>query len=217
MLFTRPTGHRHHYWRVFFVALLVAVVVGAVVTLLFPGFAGLFVLGLYCIPTNSIFPLPHEPGILYFARLYDPLWISITATAASSIMAFADYAMVEAAMKHPRIASIKNTRLFQWALRWMKRWPFAIVALFSFIPLPITIIRILAPASHYPIGRYILAQAVGRLPRFYALALIGHFFEIPTWVLIALFVALFALFFLTGRSSRDPSSQAPVSQERITT
>ena len=124
-------------------------------------------------------------------------------------MAFADYAMVEAAMKHPRIASIMTTRLFKWALRWMKRWPFAIVALFSFIPLPITIIRILAPASHYPILRYIVAQAVGRLPRFYLLALIGHFLEVPAWALIAMFVALFALFFLTGRSSAAEPTAKP--------
>jgi membrane protein YqaA with SNARE-associated domain len=197
------TPHPRRYWRSFFVGLAALAAIGGVATLIAPKLLGLFVLGLYCIPTNSVFPLPHEPGILYFAKFYDPIWIALVATAASTITSFADYAMVGAAMKHPRLAGVQGSRLFRWAVKWMKRWPFAIVVLFSLTPLPITVIRILAPASGYPIARYIVAQAVGRLPRFALLAWLGHELQVPTWVLIAMFVVLLGLFWLSGRS-REP-------------
>lgn len=186
-------------WRTFAWSLIAFAAVGLVVALAAPELSGLVILGLYCVPTNSIFPLPHEPGVLYFAPLYAPLAIALVATAASVITSFADYAMVEAAMRHPRIGAVQHTRLFRWAVKWMRRWPFAIVALFSLTPLPITVVRILAPASGYPIGRYIAAQIVGRIPRFYALAWLGQTVHFPSWVLVAMFVLLLAMFFLTGR------------------
>jgi uncharacterized membrane protein YdjX (TVP38/TMEM64 family) len=107
--------------------------------------------------------------------------------------------MVGAAMRHRALASTRNSRLFQWALRWMRRFPFAIIVLFSFTPLPISIVRILAPAVEYPIRRYVLAQVVGRLPRFYILAFIGHTFVIPTWVLLALVGALLMSVVMSAR------------------
>jgi membrane protein YqaA with SNARE-associated domain len=190
------------YWRAFFIALAAFVAVTGVLALVVPDLRGLFVLGLYCIPTNSIFPLPHEPGVLYFADLYSPLAIALVATAASTVASLADYALVRAAMNHPRLGACQHTRLFRWAVQWMQRYPFAIVVLFALTPLPISVIRILAPASGYPIGRYLVAQAVGRLPRFFLLAWLGSALHFPTWVLALMFVALLGTFWLTGRAPR---------------
>jgi membrane protein YqaA with SNARE-associated domain len=196
-------SHRRTHWRSFYLCLCAIALAGAVMVLVVPRLAGLFLLGLYCIPTNSIFPLPHEPGVLYFAQFYDPLWIAIAATVASVVMSFADYAMVEAWMRHPRLGAVQHSRLFKWAVRWMKRWPFAIIVLFSLTPLPISVVRILAPASGYPVSRYIAAQIVGRLPRFYALAWLGAAIQFPTWALVAIFVATVGLFWLSTRSQAD--------------
>jgi membrane protein YqaA with SNARE-associated domain len=202
--------NRTRYWRWFFGGLAALAVAGALAVTLFPKLGGLYLLALYCVPTNSIFPLPHEPGVLYFAQHYDPLSITLVATAASVITSFADYAMVEAWMRHPRLGAVQHTRLFRWAVRWMKRWPFAIVALFSLVPfLPISVVRILAPASGYPIWRYIAAQVVGRLPRFYALAWLGHTIEFPVWTLIAIFALTVAMMWFSGRGAeeRDPEDE----------
>jgi membrane protein YqaA with SNARE-associated domain len=191
---------RKRYWRAFLIGVGAIAVPGAVLVLAVPRAAGLFLLALYCIPTNSIFPLPHEPGVLYFAQTFDPLWIALVATAASVVTSFADYAMVEAWMRHPRLGAVQHTYIFRWAVTWMKRWPFAIVVLFSLTPLPISVVRILAPASGYPIGRYIAAQVIGRLPRFYALAWLGAAFEFPPWMLVAIFVSTVGLFYVTSRA-----------------
>jgi membrane protein YqaA with SNARE-associated domain len=193
------TSERRRYWTAFVLALATIAVAGGVLMLVEPSATGLVLLTAYCIPTNSILPLPHEPGLLYFAQSYDPIWISLCATTASAVTSFADYALVEAWLRHPRLGAIQHARLFRWAVRWMRRWPFAIVVVFSAAPLPISVVRILAPASSYPISRYVVAQAIGRLPRFYAVAWLGSAVAIPPWVLAATFVLTFGLLLVSNR------------------
>lgn len=187
------------WWRAFLVALAAYAIAGGVVLALVPDLAGVFLLGAYCIPANSVVPIPHEPAVLFFARFYDPLWIAAAATVGSIIASFADYALVGAAMRHRAFASTRSSRPFQWAMRWMRRFPFAIIVLFSFTPLPISVVRILAPAVAYPIARYVAAQVIGRFPRFLILGYIGHTFVIPTWVLLVMFVALLGSILASAR------------------
>lgn len=181
----------------FFLALCAVAAGGLAIVTVFPRLAGLYLLGLYCIPSNSILPIPHEPGVLYMARFYPPFAIAIAATLASAVVAFADYGLVEAAMRHPRIQGARDARMMRWAVRWMTRFPFAIIVAFSLVPvLPIAVVRALAPMSGYPLRRYIAALVVGRLPRFYLLAWLGRAVLIPTWVLVLVTVGTFALMFV---------------------
>lgn len=191
----------NRYWRAFLLCLAGCAVAGAAIVWLAPGHAGLFLLTLYAIPSNSFIPIPHEPGILYLAQWYHPLWVALAGTIGAVIVSFADYAVVEAALKHPKISGAREARLFRWAIKWMTRYPFAIIVLFTLTPLPIYVVRLLAPASGYPIGRYVLAQIVGRFPRFLALAWIGHVVHIPGWVLVLMFVALLAAMWLGSRGT----------------
>jgi uncharacterized membrane protein YdjX (TVP38/TMEM64 family) len=71
------------------------------------------------------------------------------------------------------------------------------------------VVRILAPASGYPISRYITAQIIGRLPRFYVLAWLGAAIEFPTWFLVSVFVATVGMFWLTSRSRGELEAPAP--------
>ena len=190
----------NHWWRAFLLALAAYAVLGMVVLAFVPDLAGVFLLGAYCIPANSVVPIPHEPAILYFAKFYDPFWCALAGTIGSLIACYSDYAMVGAAMRHRALAKTRNSRLFQWSTKWMKRYPFLITVLFSFTPLPIAVVRILAPAVEYNVRRYMLAQIVGRFPRFYILAWIGHTVMIPTWIIIALGIVLLAGFFLGARA-----------------
>jgi len=191
----------NHWWRAFLLALAAYAVLGMLVLAFVPDFAGVFLLGAYCIPANSVIPFPHEPALLYFAKFYHPFWCALAGTIGSLIACYADYAMVGAAMKHRALKSTRESRLFQWSTKWMRRYPFAITVLFSFLPLPISIVRILAPAVDYSVRRYMVAQIVGRFPRFYILAYIGHTFAIPTWAIILLGMGLVFTFFLSARST----------------
>lgn len=193
----------NHWWRAFLLALAAYAVVGMLVLALVPDLAGVFLLGAYCIPANSVVPIPHEPAMLYFAKYYHPFWCALAGTVGSLIACFADYAMVGAALRHRALASTRNSPLFQWSTKWMRRYPFAITVLFSFLPLPISIVRILAPAVEYSVRRYMLAQIVGRFPRFYILAWIGYTVQLPTWVIVCLGFGLVFTFFLSGGSAEE--------------
>ena len=197
-------------WRAFVIALAIYAVLGGAIILFAKDLAGLFLLGLYCIPSNSVLPIPHEPGVLYFAKFYDPVWIAVAGTIGSVIVSFADYGLIEAAMRHPRVKGASEARLFRWAVRWMTKRPFAIIVLFSLVPvLPISVIRALAPASGYPLRRYIAAQIVGRFPRFYLLAWFGQIVMIPTWILIAATVGLAVLMYVTAKPPVEDDEEDP--------
>ena len=187
---------------------MAAAIVGGVVLAFAPDLAGVFLLGLYCVPANSVVPIPHEPAMLFFARYYDPAWIALAGTIGSLIACFSDYAMVKAAFRNRALASMASSRMYRWAARWMRRYPFAITVLFSFLPLPIAVIRVLAPATDFPIRRYMLAQVIGRFPRFYLLAWIGHALPIPTWLILALTAVMLASMFF-GRTEDSETAEQP--------
>jgi membrane protein YqaA with SNARE-associated domain len=189
------------HWRMFFVALAACAAVGTVIVALAPRFAGIFLLTIYCIPSNSVLPIPHEPAVLYFARFYHPVWVALAGTIGTVVVSFADYAVVEAAMRHPRVSGATEKALFKWALKWMVRYPFWIIVLFSLTPLPMAVVRILAPASRYPVGRYVAAQIVGRFPRFLLLAWIGHAFVMPAWLLVVMMGVMVGSMWLASRGS----------------
>jgi membrane protein YqaA with SNARE-associated domain len=193
----------NHWWRAFVLALAAYAVIGVLVLAFVPDLAGVFLLGAYCIPANSVIPLPHEPAMLYFAKFYDPFWCALAGTLGSMIAIYSDYALVGAAMRHRALTKTRESRLFQWSTKWMRRYPFAITVLFSFVPLPISIVRILAPAVQYSVRRYMLAQIVGRFPRFYMLAWIGHTVMIPTWIIIGLGIVLVVSFFFGSKAVED--------------
>jgi membrane protein YqaA with SNARE-associated domain len=205
----RPPGYRrlrrvklNRHWRAFLIALSVCAALGLAVVSFAPQLAGLFLLCIYNIPANSILPVPHEPAILYFAKFYHPALVALAATAGSVAVSFADYGIVEAAMNHPRIAGAREARLFRWAVKWMMRFPFWTLVLFSFIPvLPIYVVRVLAPASGYPSRRYVLALIVGRYPRFLALAWLGRTIDLPTWVIVAMLVLLISFTVIASRKT----------------
>lgn len=181
------------YWRGFFLALCAAIACGVVILVAFPEASGLYLLGLYSVPTNSMIPLPHEPGVLYFAKYYHPAWVALAGTLGTGVAAFADYDLIGRAMNHPRISKVKDAEAYQWAVRWLMARPFWTVVLFALTPLPVYVVRVLAPATGYPFGRYALAMMIGRYPRFLVLAYFGYVVPIPTWALILLFVAMIAL------------------------
>ena len=190
------------HWFAFWCGLAACAIGGLAVLLAAPRYAGIFLLAIYCIPSNSVLPIPHEPAMLYFAKFYHPFWVALAGTIGTVVVSFADYAIVETAMKHPKIAGTREKGVFKWALARMSRYPFWIIVLFSIGPLPIAVIRVLAPASHYPVGRYVLAQIVGRFPRFFALAALGHFVVLPTWLIVVLAVGMTLGMWL---ASRGPS------------
>lgn len=197
-------------WRWFAYALGGLGVVGLAAVLIAPQLAGLFLLAVYCVPANSIVPVPHEPGVLLVAKYYAPAAVALAATLGSVIASYADYAVVETALRHPAIDRARGRGVIAWSIRMMGRAPFVIIVAFSLIPLlPISIIRALAPASGYSFPRYVLAGLIGRLPRFYLLAYLGSVVLVPTWALIAVTALTLAVAYASAGAGRAPAAAVP--------
>jgi ribonucleoside-triphosphate reductase len=196
------------YWRWFGLALAGSGAAALPLLLIAPSLSALFLFLLWSIPSNSLLPIPYEPGLLYFAQLYPPLWVTAAGLVGAAISCTTDSALVEAALRHPRVRRAREGRVFQWAIRNFKRQPFWTVFLFSMVPLPVYVVRVLAPAAGYPLPRYTAAIVLGRAPGFYLVALVGDALRLPVWLVLAMLAAMVASALVFSRTDGEPPRPA---------
>jgi len=147
---------------------------------------------LYSIPSNSaVSVFPHEPVIVFCGSLYSPLVISLVAGAATCVAGFLDYQVFTPLLNLQALDSLKDGVVYRKSVRYFAKMPFLIILIAGFSPIPFVPIKILAFSSRYPLRRYIAALFLARAPRYYILALIGEFFDIPNWILLAIFALIF--------------------------
>ncbi|CAN5887922.1 hypothetical protein BH11MYX3_BH11MYX3_23330 [soil metagenome] len=188
---------------------------GLAIVIVWPALTGLVLLALYCVPANSILPIPHEPVVLAVSGMYPPLLVAIAATVGSVVASISDYAVVETALRSPRIDQARDRGVVGWAIRQLRHAPFLIIMAFSAIPLlPISVVRALAPASGYPFRRYLLAGMIGRFPRFYALAYLGAAVEIPTWALVLVTVVTVGVAIASSHAASRNQGEQPVDHDK---
>ncbi len=154
--------------------------------------------------------VPHEPIILYFAKFHGVhavVWLSILGTVAIEVMnyssaaTFAHFQWMKGLLAHSSIK--KATRAFEKA-------PFTVIVIAAFTPIPFFPFRFLAPFSGFSLGRYILALTVGRVPRFYLLAVLGEFLNLRNDIIIGIFVLFLIIAAVEAWRSRgrDPDAQS---------
>ena len=127
----------------------------------------------YSIPGNSLLLLPHEPAVLYAGALYDPLLVAVVGGLATLPASAIDYYVFKRAFQSRLLAQARQSRIARFTQRAFSWQPWWTVVVFAFSPLPFYTVRLVAPLAEYPAVRYILAVFVGRLPRYYLLALGG--------------------------------------------
>jgi len=130
-------------------------------------------------PMSPFLPAAYEPTLMFFGRLYPPLLIAALGTLANLYVEMLDYWLFARLGDFGPYRRLQTHPLFTRAVRLFARRPFFTVWLFGWSPLPDWIIRLLAPAAHYPVGRYLLALGLGRLPRYWLLAGLGAWLVPP--------------------------------------
>jgi uncharacterized membrane protein YdjX (TVP38/TMEM64 family) len=170
---------------------------------------------LYSIPSNSVIPLPHEPGVLYFA-LYAPAWaLAVAGTVGTFAAAYADGFLVRWALDRPGGERLRADPTWQRLADWLTRWPMPTLALVAFAGIPpIQVVRVLVLSTRYSRHRYALAVALGRFPRFFLLAVFGQLLSPPPWLMTALtlaFLAWAAFLVIRGARRTKPSASRPPS------
>jgi membrane protein YqaA with SNARE-associated domain len=149
-------------------------------------------------PASPLLPAAFEPVLMAYGRSFSPLLLALIATAVTVGMEGINYLGYGYLLRHRRLgrvqkASARLTRLFQ-------RSPFLLCLLVAATPLPDWSARILGALARYSARRYLLAFAVGRVPKFWVIAAVGHQLQISGRVLIAL-VLCSVLLTLAGRFS----------------
>jgi uncharacterized membrane protein YdjX (TVP38/TMEM64 family) len=96
------------------------------------------------------------------------------------------------------LTGYKEKAWYQKAARLFMKYPFAVIVVAGFTPIPFFPFKFLSFSLRYPLARYLIALLVGRFPRYVLLAWIGHVIQIPTWLLIAVFGGAILAYALKG-------------------
>ena len=152
---------------------------------LFPAYRNLTLLFFYSIPSNSVVPVPHEPAMIFFGKLYSPLLVAFVAVVGTLLACFLDYQAINFAFQNEKINKIRQSDVYRGAIYYFLKAPFLAVLIAALAPfIPFYIFRVLSPTSGYPLKRYMAAVFFGRLPRYYLFALMGTALTLPNLILV---------------------------------
>ena len=175
----------------------------------------------YSIPSNMAISLfPHEPVLVFLGATYDPLLLAVLASIGTVIAGLLDYHVFVPLLAHNSLDTIKSTKGYQTSIRWFGYHPFLTIVIAGFTPVPFFIFKFIAFAAQYPLFRYQSALLVGRLPRYYLLALVGELIEIPKWIIVGVFIGMFLIYLVNGwshilnfiRQRRELTAQSSVEE-----
>jgi membrane protein YqaA with SNARE-associated domain len=151
----------------------------------------LWVLFFYSFPSEFLVGLvPHEPVLIYYGG-YHPAWIVALVSVVSTVLA--------EGLNYSLFGLFYGMRAFQKALdrktvkrlaELFQRFPFGAILFAGFTPVPFFPVRFLVVMTGYPVWKYLVGVFLSRAPRFYLLALLGAFFEVPKLLLGAIFLAM---------------------------
>jgi membrane protein YqaA with SNARE-associated domain len=182
------------FWLVILPIVVILTAVSVVTIYFFPQYNQLIILLLYSIPSQFIIAIiPHEPIIFYFSKYFSPLIVTLVTLLGTLFAEYLNYMLVKWFFKIPKVDDLRKYKTFKNATHYFLRLPFISLVIAAITPVPFYPFRIIAPASEYPLRKYLLALVVGRSPRFYILAYFGYVVPLPNEIIIVVFIVLLAL------------------------
>ncbi len=113
-----------------------------------------------------------------------------------------DYHVFTAMLRHHRVAAVRRTAVYRAAVRWFGRRRFSTVLIFSIVPIPVDVIRMLAATSRYNRLAFAAANFIGRFLRYAVIAFVTYYWNLG-WIAPAVLLALAVLLGL-GRVLAGP-------------
>ncbi len=149
----------------------------------------------YAIPANSaVSVFPHEPVVIYFGSNGNVWYTALAASIGTMIAGFLDHSVFVPVMNLQSLAGYKDKSWYQKIARLFMKYPFLVIVVTGFTPIPFFPFKFLAFSVHYPLWKYVGALLTGRFPRYVMLAWVGSLFDIPTWALFAFFGVVIAIY-----------------------
>lgn len=136
-------------------------------------------------PASPLLPAAFEPVLMAYGRIYPPLVVALVGAAASIAVEAVNYAGYAWLLHRRHLGRIREvstgvTRIFE-------RRPFLACVVVACTPVPDWSARVLGALARYPARRYLLAFAVGRVPKFWLVATVGqalHVSRSAVWALV---------------------------------
>lgn len=145
-------------------------------------------LAFYAIPANSaISVFPHEPVVIWYGTVGNIWWTALAASAGTLVAGFLDHSVFVPVMNLKGMTGYKEKAWYKKAARLFMKYPFAVIVVTGFTPIPFFPFKFLSFSLHYPLWKYLTALLLGRFPRYALLAWIGYVIRVPTWLLVAIF------------------------------
>jgi len=151
----------------------------------------LWVLFFYSFPCQFLIAIvPHEPVFLYFSKFYLPVTVTLVSVSGTILTEILNYSTFKFIVDFKNFHKLHYSGFLGKIIDIFNKVPFAALWIAGFTPVPFYPFRFLVVLAKYPIQKYILAVVLSRTPRFFLLALLGHAFKIPDYLLISLLVVL---------------------------
>ena len=149
---------------------------------------------------TAYFPIPANLLVLGAVKNTDPLLVAIVGGGATLVAYLSEYIFFTVLFKFNRVASFKDTWIYEKLGPLFDNQKFAILTFASFLPIPSEALRIYAITRKYSRVGYMLAGFIGRVPRYYLLGYYGKDYVNSVWFLAAVFLFP-AVFLLTIRGT----------------
>lgn len=188
----RVSRTRRFGWAPFLVFILGTTILAAFL-LLWPEKRGLFLFGLYTVPSHVLIsPFSHEPMLLWIAKSEPPWMVAAMATLGACLAGLLDYSLLVPLFSRYSIRSrYEHNELYQRSLRYFRRSPFGLLVIAGISPLPFFPFKFISIAGGYPLWKYESALVAGRTPRYYLLAWLGMEVRFSDWLLVLLAAVFF--------------------------
>jgi membrane protein YqaA with SNARE-associated domain len=118
--------------------------------------------------------------------------VALAGAFGSTLANLNDYHIFTALLRLHRVAAVRHTRTYRVAARWFSRRPFSMVLVFSIIPIPVDVIRMLAATSRYGRPAFAAANFIGRFLRYAVIAFVTYYWNLG-WIAPAVLLALAAV------------------------
>jgi membrane protein YqaA with SNARE-associated domain len=170
-----------------------ALVVGRVIPGQYANLVGYF---LYMALACTFFPLNTLWIVLWLATQFPAWLVAGVGAVGTSLANLNDYYLLSYLFEFDRVKRLRERRGYQSAVAWFDRAPLLTLTAFSFLPIPVDVVRLLAISRRYSRLRFTAASFLGRFPRYYLLALGWQWLRLPNWSLLVVVAGVAGLFLL---------------------
>jgi membrane protein YqaA with SNARE-associated domain len=153
--------------------------------------AGYFV---YTVVACTFIPLPTTPYVIGMGKVFHPGIVAFVGAIGNCLAAWIEYyALAWLFSKTELQQKIGGNWFFQKFARFFQRAAFACLVFTGFSAIPFEPFRLAAILIRYPMRKYLLSVFIGRIPRYYLVAIIGNIYQISNQYLMIMVILMITI------------------------